>query len=224
MKYAGKITEWNDDRGFGFIEPKGGGNRVFVHISNVKSRSRRPIIEDPVTYSMVKDSQGRLQATRVSLAAAQRISGSQVFFWLRITLGFFALVLVALASALHKLPLIIAGSYFLCSLISFLAYTGDKRAAKRGAWRTPESTLHLLDFLGGWPGGIIAQQILHHKTVKGSFQFVFWLSVLANIGGVWWLVVSEQAVQPIALLSGWATQLITLVTNWVTRFIALVTG
>jgi len=68
------------------------------------------------------------------------------------------------------------------SLLSFGYYFLDKRAATRGDWRASESSLHLLDFLGGWPGGLVAQQLFHHKTIKGSFQVAFWVSVIANIG------------------------------------------
>lgn len=39
--------------------------------------------------------------------------------------------------------------------------------------------LHLLELLGGWPGAFLAQRRLHHKCSKGSYQFVFWLIVLA---------------------------------------------
>lgn len=105
------------------------------------------------------------------------------------------LVAVLIATFVGKITVVIGAAYFVFSLISFLAYAKDKGAAKRGAWRTPESTLHLLDFLGGWPGGLIAQQKFHHKTVKGSFQAVFWLSVAGNIGGVWWLTASGVAAQ-----------------------------
>jgi hypothetical protein len=38
------------------------------------------------------------------------------------------------------------------SLITFVAYALDKRAARLGRPRTPESTLHVPELLGGWPG------------------------------------------------------------------------
>jgi len=37
--------------------------------------------------------------------------------------------------------------------------------------------LQVLDLLGGWPGGFLAQQRLRHKCSKLSYQFMFWLVV-----------------------------------------------
>src|SRR3546814_10828901 len=71
-------------------------------------------------------------------------------------------------------------------------YWLDKEAAQGGAQRIPESTLHLVDLLGGWPGALIAQQQFRHKTVKRSFQFAFWCSVLANVAIMAWLVRSRS--------------------------------
>ena len=64
---------------------------------------------------------------------------------------------------------------------SFLAYALDKSAAINGRRRTPEKTLHLLGLAGGWPGALLAQQLLRHKCSKGSFVAVFWITVAANV-------------------------------------------
>lgn len=71
MRYAGKITEWNDERGFGFIVPHGGGDRAFMHISELTPRSHRPAVGDLVTYAVTRDDRGRLQATAISFVVAR---------------------------------------------------------------------------------------------------------------------------------------------------------
>ena len=73
-----------------------------------------------------------------------------------------------------------AGVYALASLLAFGLYWHDKRSAMRNGWRTPEARLHMVGLIGGWPGALIAQQVLRHKTRKLSFQLVFWLIVLAH--------------------------------------------
>lgn len=71
----------------------------------------------------------------------------------------------------------VGGWCLAASLFTFLAYWHDKRLAQGDGWRTPEATLHLLELLGGWPGAFLAQRRLRHKTIKGSYQFVYWLIV-----------------------------------------------
>lgn len=80
-----------------------------------------------------------------------------------------------------------AAWYVAASVITFLMYAIDKSAARRGAWRTPERTLHLLALAGGWPGELLAQQLLRHKTSKAGFRVVFWTTVILNIAGFVWL-------------------------------------
>ena len=60
----------------------------------------------------------------------------------------------------------------------------------------PESTLHLFDLLGGWPGALIAQQQFRHKTVKASFQAGFWMTVVLNVA-LMALAVHQGAAQTI---------------------------
>jgi uncharacterized membrane protein YsdA (DUF1294 family) len=71
--------------------------------------------------------------------------------------------------------------YALASLLCFMFYALDKRAAMRGAPRTPERTLLLLGLAGGWPGGLLAQQVFRHKTAKTSFLAKFWGTVVLNL-------------------------------------------
>ncbi len=83
------------------------------------------------------------------------------------------------------------------SLVCFLAYGLDKRRAAKGGRRVSERTLHLMAFLGGWPGALLGQRHFRHKTQKVSFRLVFWMVVACHIGIVgtltYALLTSRQA-------------------------------
>ena len=196
MRLAGRISGWNDDKGYGFVTPHGGGERVFVHIKAFQPGSRRPAEGDLISYAVTRDARGRGNATGVRFAG-QRIEQRKLKTpparMPRMLLGSVVLLAVVLGTALGFLPLVVALACLLPSFLSYLMYWTDKEAARRGAQRIPESTLHLLDLLGGWPGALVAQQQFRHKTAKASFQFAFWCSVLANIAIVAWLVRSGIA-------------------------------
>ena len=83
---------------------------------------------------------------------------------------------------MHMNPWLLVGiGYAILSLVTFVAYALDKRAARRGRPRTPEATLHLLELLGGWPGAFAAQRLIRHKNAKVSYQIVFWLIVATHV-------------------------------------------
>jgi uncharacterized membrane protein YsdA (DUF1294 family) len=70
------------------------------------------------------------------------------------------------------------------SLASFIAYGVDKRQAANGGRRVSESTLHLMAFLGGWPGAWIGQRQFRHKTQKLTFRILFWMVVVLHVASV----------------------------------------
>jgi uncharacterized membrane protein YsdA (DUF1294 family) len=98
----------------------------------------------------------------------------------------FACVLLGAVFA-AGLPPAVALAYLIASSVCFAVYAFDKSAARRGERRTPERTLLLLGLAGGWPGAVLAQQWLRHKTRKQPFQNLFWLSVAAHVGLALWL-------------------------------------
>jgi uncharacterized membrane protein YsdA (DUF1294 family) len=81
-------------------------------------------------------------------------------------------------------PRVVLGVYGVMSLFCFIATYRDKRKSMNKQWRTPELTLHFLELIGGWPGGLMAQQLFRHKTRKFSYQVIFW-SIVALHGLVW---------------------------------------
>jgi uncharacterized membrane protein YsdA (DUF1294 family) len=68
------------------------------------------------------------------------------------------------------------------SVFTFFAYRSDKRRAETGRRRIPESTLHMAELLGGWPGAFLAQRRFRHKISKTAYQVVFWGVVLLYQG------------------------------------------
>lgn len=101
------------------------------------------------------------------------------------------LILVIALVLLGKLPIVVICVYLVASIITFLVYAVDKSAAKNGQWRTPENTLHFLALAGGWPGALVAQKWLRHKSKKASFQIGFWVCVVINCAALFYLFSSS---------------------------------
>jgi len=193
LNQKGLLTAWNDAKGFGFITPEGGGERIFAHISTFAGRGR-PDSNRTVVYSVASDDKGRPRAGRFQYAGTAKVGARMASgAWLAgaAVLVFFA----SLAGLFYRgyLPVAILAAYGVVSLLLFVMYGIDKRAAKRSAQRTSENTLHLFELFCGWPGALMAQQIYRHKTRKRSYQFVFWLAVLANTSALGWLLVAPGA-------------------------------
>lgn len=198
----GRITEWNDDRGFGFITPLGDGPRAFVHISEFPRTDRRPIALDLVTYEAAHDEKGRLRASSVNFmtpvrarsVAPEATSGTgiekpQVFGVAAAFLG-----IVGVLALTGTVPGTVFWVDLGISIALFVTYATDKSAAQRGAWRTSEASLHLLALLGGWPGALVAQQVFRHKTKKQPFRTIFWLTVVGNCASLFGLAWVSGAV------------------------------
>ncbi|MBY4597347.1 DUF1294 domain-containing protein [bacterium BD-1] len=103
-------------------------------------------------------------------------------------LGLVSLGLLAGGAWFAGLPRFVAIAYVAMSLLALAAYALDKSAAQTGRRRIPENTLHLFSLLGGWPGALVAQQWLRHKSVKAPFLAMFWFTVMLNLGALAWFV------------------------------------
>lgn len=191
MRYQGQISEWDDKRGFGFVRPREGAGRVFVHISAFPPGSRRPSPEDMVNYGLTHDDRGRPRATHVTYTSGQtharkrRRPSKSLIRAIVIAATFLALIAAAVMfGLLHRAVIVL---YSLGSVVTYLAYAKDKYAAQTGRWRTREGTLLLLGLAWGWPGALIAQYRFRHKTKKISFQIAYWLTVGLNCMVLLWL-------------------------------------
>jgi uncharacterized membrane protein YsdA (DUF1294 family)/cold shock CspA family protein len=194
MRTIGKITYWNEQKGYGFITPSSGAKQVFVHIHAFKNRHLPPELNQVVLYSLSTDKQGRPCAVKVTRASEIPSGNSKPITKLFLTLfaiGFIAVVGWSVSA--YNIPIQILYLYLAASAFTFLVYAKDKRAARAYRWRTKESTLHTLALLGGWPGALIAQQVLRHKSRKNAFQFMFWTTVVLNCVAFGWLFTAQGA-------------------------------
>lgn len=203
MRSKGKLASWNNTKGFGFITPGDGGKRVFVHIKAFRNRDRRPEVNQTVTYALSTDKRGRPCAVDATLAGdrlPQKKKRNNDTLSVIVATCF--LIIVAVSVVTGKMPPFVIALYLLVSLVTFFIYAVDKSAARKGAWRAQESTLHLLSLAGGWPGALVAQQKLRHKSKKRSFRAVFWITVFLNCGVFAWLFTATGAATLRSLIDG----------------------
>lgn len=187
MRFKGMLKSWNHERGFGFLEPLQGGEDVFVHIKAFRVRIGQPEIGQVMFFEVEFGPQGKKRAKNVepirpmpALRPRPRKEHVQAGTATLIAIPLF-LVLYAVVSVLWDPPLFIAAVYVGASFVTFFVYLRDKSAAQQNAWRTPETTLHFLALAGGWPGALLAQQYLRHKSTKAEFRSAFWGTVVLNV-------------------------------------------
>lgn len=190
MRFDGTLKTWNDERGFGFIQPTQGGQEIFVHIKAFRQRAGRPQVGQAVSFEVELGPQGKKRASNVeplrpARAPAAGPSRNSPVQWGTATLFVIPafLVLYLVVAVLWRPPLTVALVYLGASVAAFAGYAMDKSAAAKRRWRTPEKTLHALAVVGGWPGALIAQQYLRHKSAKAEFRAVFWATVVINVVG-----------------------------------------
>ena len=86
------------------------------------------------------------------------------------------------------LPYLI-GAYLIClNLILFVLMGRDKAAARRGARRTPETTLLALAVIGGSVGGLLGMILFRHKSRKPAFRIGFPLILICQLLLAGWLL------------------------------------
>ncbi|MCC2954611.1 cold shock domain-containing protein [Massilia sp. IC2-477] len=72
MRLQGKVIEWNDERGFGFVIQHGANERTFLHISALgRTKKGRPRLGSLVTYEIRRDEKGRPQAIAAELIGSK---------------------------------------------------------------------------------------------------------------------------------------------------------
>jgi cold shock CspA family protein len=69
----GRLTSWNEDKGFGFIEADHGKGKIFIHISALKRMRRRPNVGDVIYYQVHTDNNGKNRAVNAKIEGVAEI-------------------------------------------------------------------------------------------------------------------------------------------------------
>jgi uncharacterized membrane protein YsdA (DUF1294 family)/cold shock CspA family protein len=178
-RFEGSLVSWNSERGFGFIKPKEGGRDIFVHVRDLQFKGRAPLIGNAIIYDITQRSDGKYRAVNAYIIGEKHNKSISNVIIIVIT---FILITIQFILSLYIInityyPLVL---YIIFSVLCFFVYVYDKQMAIHGGWRIQESSLHWLEFIGGWPGALIAQMIIGHKNSKGTFQFIFWAIVMLH--------------------------------------------
>ena len=193
MRDQGRLVEWFDEKGYGFIQPNDDSkDRVFLHIKDFARQGPRPILGCALEYNVLVDAQGRYRAQQVSYLKAsqtqksrtQKVSPKKTELqrWSPMQIASVAYIMfLALLVLLGRLSGLVLLLISVMNAASYSFYAQDKEAAQNGQRRVPENTLHLLSFLGGWPAAWLAQQKLRHKTQKQPFRKIYFCTLLFNI-------------------------------------------
>ena len=66
---TGTVKFFNENKGYGFIAPDGGGNDAFVHITAVERAGMRSLRENQrVSYDLQQDNRGKMSAVNIKAA------------------------------------------------------------------------------------------------------------------------------------------------------------
>lgn len=200
MRDQGRLIEWFDEQGYGFIQPTDSAkDRVFLHIKDFARPGPRPILGCALEYHVIIDAQGRYRAQQVIYLKASQAKrkpqhkvGAQNKTEQPLQPLQIASIAYIIALAILTLVGWLAGFVLLLvsivNIITYWVYMQDKQAAQRQARRVPENTLHLLAVLGGWPAAYLAQEKLRHKTQKQPFRKIYFCTIALNVLLVLWLI------------------------------------
>ncbi len=74
---TGKLKRWNEAKGFGFISTENGQRDIFIHISDLKGMSRRPLVGDIIHYEVKVQNDGKNRAINARIEGVDALPGHE---------------------------------------------------------------------------------------------------------------------------------------------------
>ena len=190
MRRSGELVQWNNKGGYGFVRDDTGRD-YYVHISKIIGGGR-PRLGDRMTFESATSRKGRPSAIDVAIdqptvapppqtlrAAMQPSAGvSRYRLGLRTAAATLMTLLILWAIGNDRVPLWLGLVYVAMGAGSALLYRFDKLYALTGKYRVSENNLHVVDLSFGIIGGLAAQEVYRHKTVKPRFVATTWAIAL----------------------------------------------
>ncbi len=79
------------------------------------------------------------------------------------------------------------GYLLLVNIVAFILYGSDKRKGVKNKWRTPESVLVIVAWIGGAVGALAGMLVFHHKTRKWKFRILIPAALIVWIAAIYLL-------------------------------------
>jgi len=184
MSIQGTIAQWDQSKGYGYISVENQDTQILFHISDLENNSQLPCVSEPVVFRLGSDSNGAMRAVDVTRPIVFNFSLAIAVWFTSALVG---------SVVLLDFPVISCVFYFAASLATYCMYALDRHAMMTGGWRVPEIVFHIMNLFGGWIGALLAQSIMHHKYHDIGFKFLFWSTLVLNIGLFGWTLTSEGA-------------------------------
>ncbi|MGP1692413.1 MAG: DUF1294 domain-containing protein [Giesbergeria sp.] len=153
-----------------------------AHNNDSRNPGGRTQHTTPARRSAPARSTGRRQGQAPSPATGASLAYGLMLAWA---------ALLAWGVWTQRLPLWTLAALAALNVVTLRMYAADKNAARAGRWRIPESNLHLLSLLGGWPAAWLAQQSMRHKSSKAEFRAVYWVTIVLHCGALAWVVLTK---------------------------------
>ena len=74
---TGQLKRWNEAKGFGFISTENGQRDIFIHISDLKGMSRRPLVGDTIHYQVKIQNDGKNRAINARIEGVEVIQDNR---------------------------------------------------------------------------------------------------------------------------------------------------